>query len=366
VDCGSEEEAWEVVCESIDAGRPCLTRVGFGFRVVCGYDPAGRMMHMRDYNTAGEAYGVIPFEAPKAPWPLETGHEVILIHYEPTDEAPQLDWPEILERAVRFADFPPQERLARIYAFGLGAYDAWAQTVLQGPDRNGPETCAGVLDFMAKTMAETREAAAAVLDAHRDVHDSFATAAEHYRAEADLWQMLSTTLAGGAAGDFREFIRTMGHNLEQDGAARERTAEVVNLAKAEEIDAVDALRAALVDLTKQADQPAAAAPAPAPQPAPGPAEPRPDQAANKAAAMAHFERGSALKKQGRFAEAAAELRKAIGDDPGLVEAHWVVAWVLVELKDTEGATKEFRKVIELAPGTDRAKEAERAIERLNQ
>jgi hypothetical protein len=38
--------------------------------------------------------------------------------------------------------------------------------------------------------------------------------------------------------------------------------------------------------------------------------------------------------------------------------------VLIELKDRDGAAAEFRKVIELAPGAERATEAQKALERL--
>jgi len=42
----------------------------------------------------------------------------------------------------------------------------------------------------------------------------------------------------------------------------------------------------------------------------------------------------------------------------------LLAWVRVELKDNAGAAQEFRKVMELAPGTERAQEAEKALARL--
>jgi TolA-binding protein len=38
--------------------------------------------------------------------------------------------------------------------------------------------------------------------------------------------------------------------------------------------------------------------------------------------------------------------------------------VLIELKDNDGAKAAFRKVVELAPGTERATEAQKAMERL--
>lgn len=47
-----------------------------------------------------------------------------------------------------------------------------------------------------------------------------------------------------------------------------------------------------------------------------------------------------------------------------MKAHWVLGWVLVELKDQEGAAEEFRRVIDLEPDTERAKEAKQALKRL--
>ncbi len=100
-----------------------------------------------------------------------------------------------------------------------------------------------------------------------------------------------------------------------------------------------------------------------------PEEPRPARAEARPPAPAqvadqHCQRGKQLKDERRYAEAAEALREAIEADPNHVEAHWVLGWVLVELKDTDGAAKEFRKVIELAPGSDRAREAQRALERI--
>lgn len=41
-----------------------------------------------------------------------------------------------------------------------------------------------------------------------------------------------------------------------------------------------------------------------------------------------------------------------------------LAWVLAEIGDGQAAAAEFRKVIDLAPGSERAKEAARALQRL--
>ena len=80
----------------------------------------------------------------------------------------------------------------------------------------------------------------------------------------------------------------------------------------------------------------------------------------------HCQRGKQMKDERRYAEAAQALRAAIEADPKHVEAHWVLAWTLVELKDVDGAKAEFCKVIELAPDSERATEARKALERLDQ
>ena len=53
-------------------------------------------------------------------------------------------------------------------------------------------------------------------------------------------------------------------------------------------------------------------------------------------------------------------------DPEHTEAHWVLGWVLVELRRTDDAVGEFETVIKLVPDTDRAAEAQKAIDRLKQ
>lgn len=83
-----------------------------------------------------------------------------------------------------------------------------------------------------------------------------------------------------------------------------------------------------------------------------------------AAAEASYARGLALKGAGRFQEAAEALRQALAAAPDHAEAHWALAWVLIELKDQEGAKQKFRRVIELAPGSEQADQAQKALERL--
>ncbi len=89
-----------------------------------------------------------------------------------------------------------------------------------------------------------------------------------------------------------------------------------------------------------------------------------EQVAPEPTAAEHYEQGMELKAAGRMAEAAEKLRAAIEADPTHVEAHWALAWVLIETGDRQAAAAELRKVIELAPGSDRAAGSQRALDRL--
>ncbi len=90
------------------------------------------------------------------------------------------------------------------------------------------------------------------------------------------------------------------------------------------------------------------------------------EASPQPTAAERYERGIQLKAAGRMAEAAQELRAAIQADPAHVEAHFALAWVLIETGDRQAAAAEFRKVIELAPDSQRAAESQRALGRLAQ
>jgi tetratricopeptide (TPR) repeat protein len=85
-----------------------------------------------------------------------------------------------------------------------------------------------------------------------------------------------------------------------------------------------------------------------------------------AAAEASYDRGLGSKRAGRFQEAAQALRQAIAAAPEYAEAHWALAWVLIELEDQAGAKQAFRRVIELAPGSEHASQAQRALGRLGE
>jgi Tfp pilus assembly protein PilF len=54
----------------------------------------------------------------------------------------------------------------------------------------------------------------------------------------------------------------------------------------------------------------------------------------------------------------------IAADPKHTKAHYALAWVLLDQKDKTGAATEFRKVIELAPESEEAKEAQKTLERI--
>ena len=90
-----------------------------------------------------------------------------------------------------------------------------------------------------------------------------------------------------------------------------------------------------------------------------PAPPKPDPAGDQ-----HYQRGLELKRAGNLTSAADELRAAIAADPKHVEAHYALGWVLLDQKDKTGAAAEFRKVIELAPDSGEAKEAQKALDRV--
>jgi tetratricopeptide (TPR) repeat protein len=339
----TDEEAWPAICRSIDEGRPVILCHASAADVICGYDAAQRQMVLQAYDTSEPGTQTRPFKL------LEgrtfRPREVIFVEYDGGGGPADLDWPTILARAVTYADWPPEKTLLRGHVFGLGAYDAWAQTLRGGLDPQDPTYSAKFTYTYALVLQDAREAASVVLNDNATLHESFAEAAAHYMREAETLATMRNTLAGGQAGTWQEVSETIDRRF-PEAAIREAAAQVVEQAKAEEVLAVDALREALADLTPQT--PAAAA-----------TPPQPVQNGE-----ADYQRGLGLKRAGRLAEAAEALKAAIAADPKHVEAHWTLGWVLIELKDRDGAAAEFRKVIELAPGAERATEAQKALERL--
>jgi len=345
---GSKEEAFAAVCESIRQNRPVIAWKGWGAQVICGCDPQGQRMQVQDWNNTTDTYQVVPVEIPEALWPVRRPNEIILLEYDRNADRPALDWPLILDRAIRLADWPATKRVGP-FAFGLAAYDAWASTLRKGPDDNGPKTDVGFLDDFWRVLADARTGASVILQENGTLHEAFPEAASHYMAEASLLKGMRTALGAQPAQLFNDAVTAMARSFPSQ-AVREEAAKVVEQAKAEEAQAVDALRRALKDL---AQPPALNQKPPTTGPAPSAQE-----------AEQHYQRGLELKHAGQMAPAADELRAAIAADPKHTKAHYALAWVLLDLKDKEGAKAEFRKVIELAPGSDEAKQAESALQRI--
>jgi hypothetical protein len=253
---GAPEDGWAFICESIDSGRPVIGWANWGARVICGYDPQGQRMYVRQYQNASEEYAVIPFETPGAPWPLSRPNEIAMLDYHADQPIPGLDWIDILERAIRFADWPAEENLYDKFAFGLGAYDSWAQTLRDGADASGPETDAAIAEWTARVYSDARRAASVVLQANAEVHQAFAEAAARYTEEAELLDGMLGVLSGGQGGTWAELRQAMAAHF-ADEAVREWAALLVEQAKEKEMQAVHALRIALADLSKQSPTPAA-------------------------------------------------------------------------------------------------------------
>jgi tetratricopeptide (TPR) repeat protein len=342
------DEAYRAICESIGRGIPVIAWEDCGTQVICGYDPANRQMHVQSCNSATAEYEVRPFEIPPPPPPFRQPNEVVLFTGPLAAAPPELDWAAILSRAIRFADHPPASRLYGDYVFGLAAYEAWSQTLQGGTGNLDPAIAAAVTVTYANTLADARTAVSAALTENAALHEAFVEAADHYRAEAAALKVipgLLTPLNDDLSWEQR--TKLMGERLASP-AVRGEIVRTVEQATQEETAALDALRRALADF----------APRPPSQLAPGGQAPQ--------EAQEQYEQGLRLKQAGRHAEAAEHLRAALQADPDHVDAHWVLAWVLIELKDTDGAAKELRKVIELAPGSDKATGAQQALERLGQ
>ncbi len=369
--CASDDDAWKDVCASLDQGRPVITWKAIGAQVICGYDPGGRQVHVQGYHNTTDAYQVVPFEIQDPIWPLTGPKEIVLLEYDRTAKPPDLDWPTILERAVRFADWPPAKKAIGDFVFGLAAYDAWAATLRKGPDKNGVQTDVELIDDVSRFLSNARTAASVVLQEHAALHEGLGQAATHYMAEAELIKGLPTVLCGGEKQDARaDRMAAMKAGL-QDPQVREQTAQAVLDAKAEEVAAVEGLRRALKDLGPQPKEPAPPKPAVvglpvAPPEAPQPPVAEPPKPQANPTAEEHCQKGLELKRAGQASQAADELRAAIAADPKHVKAHYTLGWVLLDLKDKPGAAAEFRKVIELAPDSDEAKEAKKALERIGQ
>ena len=350
----TEEEAWQTVVECIDAGRAPCVWCGWGSQVVAGYDDPGMQMLVRHYNTPTEQLKTTPFEAAKPPWPLTSSFEVVVLEYELEGDEPDLEWEHIISRAIDFADWPADDPLYGTFTFGLGAYDSWAQTLRGGLDENGAKTNAVQCEFMARSMADARGCAAVVLQGNAGDSEAFADAAFFYQEEADTLAKMADVLADGTTGAWSKITQAMIANFPRQ-EVREAAAQLVEQAREQELLAIDSLRDALAEIQGGGDEPADEG-----------VPPPDDGAETKAKVDELLRRGKQLKTARRFAEAEGALREALKLDPENVETHWVLGWVLVELKRTDDAVAEFNTVIKLAPDTGRAREAQKAIDRLKQ
>ncbi len=340
-----EDDAWQPVCSSIDEGRPVIQSKISAANLICGYDAERRGIYVQLYEATDTEYSVVPFRVFAGP--SEEGPEVIFVTYEAGAPAPEPDWPEILARAIRFAEWPPTRRVHRYYVCGLAAYDAWAQTLRRGVDPEGVDISAGLTNTMSRVIADARAAASVVLAENAAIHDAFADAASAYMAEAETFHGMQDVLSRGHGGPWAEVVKAINDNF-PDQDVREAAAQLIERAKEQEVVALDALREALSDLAPQTETTAPVAP----------------QTAPAESARKHYQEGVRLKGARKYAEAATELRAAIKIDADHVDAHRVLAWVLIELKDSDSAAAEFRKVVELAPGSEKAAEAQRALQRL--
>ena len=244
----SEADAWKTIRQSIDDGRPVLIWRGHGAHVVLGYDEPTEMLHVRNYTTPADRYDEIAFEVTKAAEPQQRpDHEVCLIWYDAKQAPPELDWPLILDRAITYADWPEENRLCKSFVFGLAAYDAWAATFRQGIDKWGAENDVNLTLYMGGMLADARTSASKALDENGTLHEAFGIASGHYKAEAEILKGLPHVLAGGTISDWQAAPMAYQTSFPKP-AIREQAAALVERAKAEEVQAVDALRLALADL----------------------------------------------------------------------------------------------------------------------
>ncbi len=339
-------EAWPAICESIDRGRPVIASNDSAANIICGYDPDGQKMYLNRYDVSGTEYQVLPFELHSGP--TGAANEVIFVALEPNAQPPDLDCPAIIARTVQFADWPAEQKVHEHFVFGLAAYDTWAETLRTVGGRDGSRQT----QTLARVIEGARQAASTILAEHATIHDSFADAAHHYAAEVELLGGMRPTLAQGQIASWAQSFEAMSRNF-PDAGVREQAAQLIELAREEEVLAVEALRVALEDLLPDR-LPRSRTPVQPSEPASADTEP----------AQQHYAEGLRLKQARRWQEAAVELGAALEADPNHVEAHWTLAWVLIELKDLQQAAGEFRKVIELSPGSQKAAEAQKALARL--
>lgn len=72
------------------------------------------------------------------------------------------------------------------------------------------------------------------------------------------------------------------------------------------------------------------------------------------------------KRAGQYDVAERQFKQALALDPKLIEARWALAWIYAEQGRKELSAEQFRLVIATVPGTSKADEAVKGLERLGQ
>ena len=384
-----EDGAWEIITASIDRGAPVISWAETGNQVICGYDPETGSILCRNYTTDAEDYVELPLSAAKvanygllpgvvgrqAPEPRgqPPAFELWVLHDE--GEPPvEFDWPVILTRALNMSEWPEHQRLHSPYVCGLAAYRAWADT-MRNPKAHTRVPLAGEQTVsMAESFAEARDAAAKVLEEHAYVHNAFSEAAEAYRNEAAELRGMQWLLCRNQTAPWAERKAAFNENI-ADEAIREQAAALAERALEHEQSALAALERALKDLAppdepngevEEAPPAAEETPteaAPADEPAEAETEQEETEPAGPTADQLVAE-GMAAKRNGDLDGAAGKFREAIQLDAEHVEAHWGLAWTLVEQTERQEAIEHFRRVVELTEEETRKRQARAAIERL--
>jgi len=343
----STDEAFAALRESLDSGRPLVAWGGVGASVICGYDADTQQLHVQSNGNKSAAPEAQPLAtALNTPEYLGCPNSLVFLTYDPKEPLPDRDWGAILQRAVRFAEWPESKPLGPGALYGLAAYEAWADTLRMGPDDQGAPADVNLHIPVTTMIAAARTAAANILSADATLHEGFAEAAQHYQAEVAILKQMNAVLAGGGQGqDWNAMLKAMADNLTQ-GTGGEAAAQLIDQARVEDEQAIECLRRAMQDLGFEE-------------------RPRPPATPPRAAgAEEHYQRGLGLKRAGNLAEAATELRAAIAADPKHARAHYALAWVLKDLQDEDGAAAEFRKVIEVGPDSPEAADAKKALDRM--
>ncbi|MGC9319828.1 MAG: hypothetical protein ACP5KN_17475, partial [Armatimonadota bacterium] len=243
-----EDGAWEIITESIDRGAPLISRAGDSLQIICGYDPDTRDLLCRTWDVEADEYVQLPLSSARlgADEAAAGAYELWVLHEEgePPDE---LDWPNVLGRALQMSRRSADDPLHGRYICGLAAYEAWAETLRDPSAHDGLPDAGAETVTTALSFAEARDAAAQVLQEHGHVHDAFARAAQAYRSEAAELRGLQWLLCRDRQASRAERM-AMSNESVRDAAIREEAAHLVEGALAYERVALQALTAAFEDL----------------------------------------------------------------------------------------------------------------------